>query len=106
MNWLRGVSLLILFECIADILAKEYSIRGTWPYWVAAIGGYIIANIFWLWGIKDGSGLARGAVIFSVGSEILAIALGIFLYKEKIDHYQILGIIFGFVSLTFFLIPK
>jgi hypothetical protein len=41
MNWIIGISLLIFFEIVADIFAKEYSLKGGWLFWVLGIVGYI-----------------------------------------------------------------
>lgn len=100
MLWLVPIGLLILFEIIADILAKEYSLSGHWYLWLSALLGYVVANIFWLWGIRTGSGLARGAVIFSVLSAILAVIIGLYFYGEDTNKVQITGMILGALSLV------
>lgn len=84
---------------VADILSKEYALHGSWYFWVAAILGYIIANVFWLWAIRSGSELARGAIIFSVGTAILAVILGIYFFHEPTNKMQIIGMILGLFSL-------
>lgn len=66
---------------------------------MAGIIGYIIANIFWLSAIKNGSQLGRGAVIFSVVSAILAIIIGVYFYQENTNKIQIIGMALGVVSL-------
>ncbi len=100
MLWILPISLLIIFEVIADIFSKEYSLKGHWYLWAGALLGYIVANIFWLWGIKSGSGLARGAIIFSVGSAIAAVIVGVFFYDESTNKIQIIGMILGALSLA------
>jgi len=100
MPWLIPIILLILLEAVADIFSKEYSLKGNWYWWLLAIIGYIVANIFWLWAIKTGSGLARGAIIFSVGSAIVAIILGVYFYHEQTNKFQIAGMILGAISLA------
>lgn len=100
MFWIIPLIFLIIFESIADILAKEYSLKGHWYFWVLAISGYIIANIFWLWSIKTGSGLARGAIIFSIASAILALIIGLYFYSETTNKIQIIGMILGVFSLV------
>ena len=89
-----------MFEIVADIFSKEYSLKGQWYFWVAAILGYVVANIFWLWGIRSGSGLARGAIIFSVGSAVVATILGLYFYGESTNKVQIVGMILGVLSLV------
>jgi drug/metabolite transporter (DMT)-like permease len=99
MAWIIPIIFLIIFEIIADIFAKEYSVHGTWIRWAPAIGAYVIANVFWLMAIRNGSGLARGAVIFSVSSAVIAVAIGLLVYKEQMGKAQILGVLFGIISL-------
>jgi drug/metabolite transporter (DMT)-like permease len=103
--WIIALSFLILFEGIADIFAKEYSLQGTATYWLLAIAGYVIANSFWLYSIRHGSGLARGAVLFSIGSAILAVLLGLFAFHEKVNKVELVGILFGIVAVTLIFWP-
>ena len=103
MFWIVPISFLIIFELIADIFSKEYSLKGSWQFWALAITAYIIANIFWLWAMRSGSGLARGAVIFSVGSAIFAAIIGIYFFNEKGSFLQYIGIALGIISLIFIL---
>lgn len=97
--WLLFISFLILFEAGADILAKEWQLHSTWLRFAAAIAAYVIANIFWLLALKYGAGLTKGAIIFSVGSAIFAILIGLVLYKEPITRLQIIGLVLGVSAL-------
>ena len=98
--WVLPISFLIFFELVADFLAKEYSLKGGWIFWSLAILGYIIANSFWLYAIRHGSGLARGAIIFSVGYAVVAVALGVLFFKEHLNTNQTIGSLLGIVSLV------
>lgn len=99
MIWIFGISMVVVCELIADVIAKEYSLKGHWYLWVAAIVAYIITNTFWLWSIRNGSGLARGALIFSVCSAVGASIIGIYFYGETTNKIQIIGMILGVLSL-------
>jgi drug/metabolite transporter (DMT)-like permease len=99
MFWVIPIIFLIVFEIIADIFSKEYALQGHWYLWLGAILGFIVANIFWLWGIRSGSGLARGAIIFSVGSAVAATILGLYFYGESTNKMQIAGMVLGVFSL-------
>ena len=99
MLWILPITFLIIFELVADIFSKEYSLKGHWYLWLGAIMGYVVANIFWLWAIRSGSGLARGAVIFSVGSAVAAVVLGVYFYSESVNRLQIIGMILGIISI-------
>ncbi|MCX6713569.1 MAG: EamA family transporter [Candidatus Vogelbacteria bacterium] len=101
MPWIFPLSLLILFEIIADIFAKEWSLKTqAWYLAFGALASYLIANSFWLFALKNGSGLARGAIIFSVATAIVATILGLFWYQEKVSSVQVAGIIFGLISIV------
>lgn len=100
MKWIVPLSILILFEIVADIYAKEWSLMGGTTRWLTAFGAYALANTFWLFALKNGSGLGRGAILFSVVSAILAAGIGIFLYKEALSKYQLIGIAIGLISLV------
>lgn len=100
MKWILPLSILVLFEAIADIFSKNWSLKGGWVLAAGALVSYAIANTFWLFALKNGSGLGKGAVIFSISSAVLAIALGFFLYKEPVSRLQFIGLILGIVSLV------
>lgn len=100
MGWVFPLLMLIVFEGVADILSKEWSVRGKFTWWLLAIGGYVVANTFWLFAIRNGSGLTRGAIIFSVGSAILAVAIGLLLYREEVSRMEALGVVLGIVALA------
>ena len=100
MSWIFPLSLLILFEVIADIFSKEWSLRGGVWLFVFAIAGYIIGNIFWLIALRDGSGLGRGAILFSVASAILAAVIGMVYYREHMTSLQLVGAVLGIASIT------
>lgn len=100
MKWILPLSLLIIFELIADIFAKQWSLNRVTFLAICSLASYVIANTFWLFALKNGSGLARGAVIFSVLSAIIAVVLGIFLYKEQVTKTQAIGLILGLVSIA------
>ncbi len=104
--WILFIGLLLAFEAVADIFSQEWALNQakTW-LWLAAIGSYLIANVFWLYGLKHGSGLARGAVVFSVGSAIIAVVIGLGFYKEHLDNIQITGIVLGLASILLIFWP-
>jgi len=101
-----GLTLLIIFELIADVFAKEYSLRASPHLAVFALLAYVIANSFWLFALRNGAGLARGAIIFGVGQGIIAVMLGILWYKETYSQTTTIGMILGFLSILFLTVPQ
>ena len=100
MKWIIPLGILIFFEAVADILSKKWSLQGGGMLAAGALLGYLLANTFWLFALKNGSGLGRGAVIFSVASAIIALLLGTLLYHEKTQPLQLAGLILGIISLV------
>lgn len=101
MTWVVPLLLLILFEGIADIFSKEWSLHGHPARWTAAIAGYVVANTFWLFALRDGAGLTRGSMIFSVGSAMVAVVIGAFWYRESLSHIESIGLGLGVLALVF-----
>lgn len=98
--WIFFISLLIFFEAIADILAKQWQLSPGVLRFTLAISAYVVANTFWLISLQHGAGLTKGAIIFSVGSAVMAIIIGLLLYKEPVTKLQIVGIALGLLALV------
>ena len=99
--WIIPLAILIFFEAIADIFAKEWSLGNrSFFYAILALICYLLANSSWLIALKYGSGLARGAVIFSVASAVLASIIGIVFYKESLSPVQLAGVFLGIISIV------
>jgi multidrug transporter EmrE-like cation transporter len=97
--WILFLGLLILTEAVADIIAKEYQLHAGAIRFIGAISAYVLANVFWLVALRSGAGLTKGAIFFSVGSAILAIVIGLVLYKESITTIQFVGVVLGFIAI-------
>jgi drug/metabolite transporter (DMT)-like permease len=100
MKWIFPLALLIVFEAVADIFAKQWSVKGHWWFGALSLASYLLANTFWLFALKNGSGLARGGMIFAVACAVLALGLGVVIYKEHLNKVQMAGVIFGIISLV------
>ncbi len=106
MFWALPLALLIVFEAIADIISKEWSLHGGPLRSIAALSAYVFANIFWLIALKNGAGLTRGAIVFSVGSALVAVLIGLLLYKESLTKLEFAGVLLGLVAITLIAWPK
>ena len=100
-KWLYFLLLLVAFELIADILAKQFAVSGKYVFATLAIAGFIAANTAWLISLRTGAELSRGAVLFSVLSGIGAVVMGLFVYHEKVSPYQIIGLALGIAAIAF-----
>lgn len=99
MFWIIPLGLVVVFELIADVFGKEYALKGSWQFWTLAILTYVVANAFWLWSIRSGSELARGAIIFSVASALFATIIGVHFFHEQTNFLQYVGFALGILSI-------
>ena len=100
-KWLYFLLLLVAFELLADILAKQFAISGKYLIATLSIIGFIAANTAWLISLRTGAELSKGAVLFSVLSGIGAVMIGIFVYHEKASPYQLIGLALGIAAIAF-----
>lgn len=100
-KWLYYLLLLVVFELLADVLAKQFAISGKLVFAILAIIGFIAANTAWLISLRTGVELSKGAVLFSVLSGIGAVVIGVLAYHEKTTPYQIIGLILGIAAIAF-----
>ena len=100
-KWLYYLLVLVVFELVADILAKQFAISGKYVFAILSIVGFIAANTAWLISLRTGAELSKGAVLFSVLSGIGAVLIGVFVYHEKTTTYQIIGLILGVAAIAF-----
>ena len=99
-KWLYFLLLLVVFELIADILAKQFALSGELVFAILAILGYIAANTAWLISLRTGAELGKGAVLFAVLSAIGAVLIGLLIYKEKANPYQLIGLALGVAAIA------
>lgn len=99
-TWMTPLIFLVLFEGLADVIAKKFAITNKSIIAIGALSVYMIANIFWLISLKNGADLSRGAILFSLLSYLLAIIIGVGIYKEHLSLVQSIGVGLGIVSLV------
>jgi multidrug transporter EmrE-like cation transporter len=90
-----------VFELIADVLAKQYALKGKLVFAVLSILGYIAANIAWIISLRNGGELGKGAILFGALSGIIAVIIGVLVYREKVSTYQFIGMILGIAAIVF-----
>ena len=100
-TWLTFVLILGVFELIADVLAKQYALNGKLVFAVLSILGYIAANIAWIISLRNGGELGKGAILFGALSGIIAVIIGVLVYREKVSTYQFIGMILGIAAIVF-----
>jgi len=100
MKWIIPLTVLVIFEGIADYFVGKWGVNGSMRFAIISFVGYAMANVSWLIAVHNGSGLARGAEIFSIVSALLAIFIGVFVFKESFSGIQLVGVVLGIVSIV------
>lgn len=100
-RWLYFLLLLVAFELVADVLAKQFALSGKLVFAILSIVGFIAANTAWLISLRTGAELGKGAVLFSVLSGIGAVLIGLLVYHEKVSPYQVVGLLLGVAAIAF-----
>jgi|SRR5579884_2506935 len=100
-TWLLFLLLLVGFELIADVLAKQFGVTGKLFFAVLSILGYVVANIAWLVSLRTGGELGKGAVLFALLSGVGAVLIGLLVYQESVSPYQLIGLVLGVTAIGF-----
>ena len=100
-TWLLFLLLLVAFELIADVLAKQFGVSGKLVFGALSILGYVFANIAWLISLRTGGELGKGAVLFALLSGVGAVLIGLLVYQEKVSPYQFIGLMLGVAAIGF-----
>ncbi|GCE17297.1 hypothetical protein [Dictyobacter kobayashii] len=100
-KWLYFLLILVAFELVADILAKQFAISGKYTFALLSLAGFIAANTAWLISLRTGAELGKGAVLFSVLSAIGAVIVAVLIYHEKVSTYQLIGLVLGIAAIGF-----
>ncbi|HEY5002212.1 MAG TPA: EamA family transporter [Ktedonobacteraceae bacterium] len=100
-KWVYFLLLLVAFELLADILAKQFALNGRILFAILALLGFLAANTAWLISLRTGAELGKGAVLFSVLSGIGAVMIGVLVYHEKTTPWQIIGLALGIAAIAF-----
>src|SRR5258708_30118130 len=100
-TWFTFLLVLVVFELIADVLAKQFALSGKLIFAIFSVLGYVAANIAWIISLRSGGDLGKGAIIFSVLSGIAAVAIGLVVYREKTGPYQLIGLVLGIAAIAF-----
>jgi multidrug transporter EmrE-like cation transporter len=99
--WLWFVLILVAFELLADFYAKQFGITGKVTFGVLSTLGYIMADLARLHSLRNGAELSKGNIIFSALSGGGAVLIGLLVYHERVNGYQLVGLILGIAAIIF-----
>lgn len=101
MMWITMLAGMVIVDTLGNTIAKHWSVHQNLYYLpYVAMACFIGTNTFWIFALKDGSGLARGVTYFGVSSALLGVLVGVSMYGEKLSVVQYSGIALGVLAIT------
>lgn len=94
------------FTILADILAKYWSINPEKTVWLVVAGLIYCAGAFVYMPTLLKESLIVTSVLWTLLSTGGFILAGLFLFDEKLSNWQLMGLIFGIISLLFFVVAE
>src|SRR5271168_3864907 len=88
-----------LFEAVADIFFKYWSINGKTLFLLGGFLIYSVSTIVWAFSLKYGY-LSKAITVFTVLNLILVVLAGLILFKEDLSLINKIGILLGVVSIV------
>jgi len=98
--WFALFLVFLLFEQAANILGKQFALSGRYRFAVFSLLSFFACELPWIFSLRTGLELSKGAVLFSVVPAILTVLIGSLVYKEKATRSQIAGLAFGIVAVA------
>ncbi len=87
-KWILPLALLIFFEAVADIFAKNWSIHKSVWIAVTSLTFYLIANSFWLFALKMELNLVEVPLFFLWLQRLLLFYSECFSIKSQLVNYK------------------
>ena len=95
--WLLVV-VAVMFEVVADILFKKWSMGNKNILLAIGLTIYIVGTIFWAVSLKY-EYLSKAIAVFTILNLIILVLAGIILFKENLSLVNKIGIILGILSI-------
>jgi hypothetical protein len=93
--WFALFVAFIVFEETANILGKLFALSGIYRFAALPLLSFIVCELPWIFSLRLGLPLSKGAVLFAITPSISAVLIGSFVFKEKLNLYQFVGIALG-----------
>ena len=86
-----------IIDTLGDISSKFSAVKNNSLYLYIAIGLYVISTFVWAISLRTND-LSKATVIFNVLNIIAVVFAGVYIFKESLTSYNIVGIVFGITS--------
>jgi uncharacterized membrane protein len=90
----------LLFFTFGEYFSKKLALNPQWTYLVWAEITYIIGGLFWLPAIIQKNSISILSTILTVMSLVMALFIGVIIFKEQLTIIGIIGIVLAFLSVV------
>ncbi|MEY2664505.1 MAG: Small Multidrug Resistance protein [Candidatus Parcubacteria bacterium] len=97
-SWFLGlVSFAVIFEVIADILFKYWTLNTKHLFLIGGVILYSIGTVIWAFSLKY-EYLSKAITIFTILNLVAIVLIGVLVFKEDLSLINTFGIILGIIS--------
>jgi len=106
MNFLLSVPAIVwllissVFFAAGEFLSKKWSLTPNLKTTIFVLLAYAISSLIWLPSLLHKNQLATMGTIWSVLSIVATVTIGIFIFHERLNTMQWLGVVLALVALT------
>lgn len=90
----------MVFYATGEIFSKKYANTGLWKFGTLAFIAYALVCLLWLPTLRIKNSLAIMRTIWDVLYAITGIMIGIMVFKEQLNNYNYLGLIFAIIAVV------
>ncbi len=88
-----------IFFGLGEYLSKEWSLHPSWPLLIFVLLAYIVSVLAWLPVLLHNSSLTTMGSTWLLLGVVFTVMIGVFVYHESMNYYQMTGIAFAVVAL-------
>ena len=91
--------ILILTYGFGDFFSKKFGESNSLTLAILACLSYVVTSVVWLFCIKRGMDISKGAVLFGVAAVFAGLFVGCGIFKEPLKILDWIGIFLGITSI-------
>lgn len=84
---------------IGEYWSKVWSLSPTTPKALLLVVFYILGSLAWLPAIYKGQSLSIIGSIWNLICMAVTLCVGIIMFREQINHFQVVGLVFGVIAI-------
>ena len=88
-----------IFFAVGEYLSKKFAIQPGWKNLIMVCSAYLLGTLAWLPAIMKTNQLASTGTAWLLLSLMATLAIGLGIFHEKVNSYQVAGIVLAVIAL-------